>query len=821
MADEQGTKDIQERRLVVIGPRQSGKSSSANTILRKERFECGRIRTAELEARHEIVKSWNLLVVDTPGWKNASSLREISERDKQQLKLCASKYPPGPHAFLIVIPTHSSFSFNQRETVQEHMKLLGERAWRYSMVLFTFGDYLGKKTIEQHIESEGVALTWLVDKCRNRYHMFNNKDKSNSSQVIQLMEKIDHMVYENDNSFYMLDKHMLHTIKKTQEEVAQKAEQRWSRALGQSKKMEMIVSETEPIQELRIILLGSQFVGKTSVGNTILGMKEDEEARTMLCQVRQGSVGWLKITVVDTPGWQKGFPACDTTEMIKDEILHSMFKCLPGPHVFLLVIDADASFNSRHLEAATTHMELLGENVWEHTVVVFSHGDWLGSHRIEEYIESEGNAMQSLVERCGNRYQVLDNVNADDSSQVDKLLEKIVLTLAENEWQHFTPNEKMLKGLKEKEKRVEIAAQLRSQANFTRTLKGPVKTLNKLRILLLGEKMSGKTTIANYLLQSKVFPAKHNEGAIAREAHIAGRQVTVVDTPGWYNELECTSEQDQEIVQGLTLSPAGFDAVLIVLSMDCKFDQANQDALEDHIKLFGDNIWNHTMVLFKNVCTLADRPLEEYIEREHRALRWLVDKCGNRYHCLNMTDKNDVSQHFKLFKKIEDMSAKNQGCLFNPRMKDIYLRIEEKFQKKKIKNAIRHVIEQGIRSQTLKLFKDFKEKLEKLQQDVNEIAPYPLTLNAGAKAKAKKKSLLSNIEQQIEEMNRNIMKSNHQLRSSMDFGVPSMSGSTKETDKVLVWLSQLQVSTDQDLTLSLNFSESSGYRSQVLSTLDD
>ncbi|XP_077391692.1 uncharacterized protein LOC144027761 [Festucalex cinctus] len=810
MADDDGVKQSHERRLVIIGARRSGKSSSANTILRKERFECGRTRTAELEARHEIVKRWNLFVVDTPGWKNSSSLRDIPKRDKQQLKLCGSKCPPGPHVFLIVIPTDSSFSFNQRETIQEHMKLLGERAWRYTMVLFTFGDYLGQKTIEQHIESEGDALTGLVDKCGNRYHVFNNKDKSNPTQVIKLMEKIDHMVYENENSFYMLDEHMSQNIKKKQEDVAEKAEQRWKQALEQRKQIEKIISEMEPIQELRIILLGSQLVGKTSVVNTILAMKEHEEAETMLCQVRQGSVGRMKITVVDTPGWRKGFTTSDTTEMIKDELLHSMCKCPPGPHVFLLVIDTDASFNAKHLEAATTHVELFGENVWQHTMVVFTHGDWLRPHRIEEYIEGEGKALQSLVEQCGNRYHVLDNMNADDSSQVDELLGKIILTLAENAWQHFTPDEKMLKALKEKEIRVERAARLRHQANSTRTLTGPPKMLNTLRILLLGEKMSGKTTAANYLLLSKVFPTQQNEGCIAREVHVAGRQVIVVDTPGWYNESECTREQDQKIVHGLTLSPAGFDAVLIAISLDCKFNQTNQDALEDHVKLFGDNIWNHTMVLFTNVDTLADRSLEVFIEREHSALQWLVDKCGDKYHCLNITDTSDVSQHNELFKKIEDMSAENQGCLFNPDMNDISLRIEKKFWKRKIKTTLQHMTEQALRSQALKLFKDFKEKLVKLQEDINDLDPFPQPLSD--KGKDNKKSVASDIEHQIEELNMKIMESMHQLRSSMDISLPNLSGSTQEMDKVLDWLSQLQIRTTQESTLMLNNSESSGYK---------
>ncbi|XP_061681111.1 GTPase IMAP family member 8-like, partial [Syngnathoides biaculeatus] len=668
-----------ERRLVLIGGKRDGKSFSANTILGKERFESGRTRTAQSEVRHGIVKGRKLVVVDTPGWKSSPSLSEISERDKQQFKLYASKCPPGPHAFLLVIPTDSRFSFKQKTIVQEYMKLLGHQAWRYSMVLFTYGDYLGKKTIEQHIEREGEALTWLIEKCQNRYHVLNNKEKNNSSQVTQLMEKIEEMVDENDDTFYMLDNHTFLNIKKRQEEVAQRAKERLRRVLAQREEMKMIVSGMEPLQQLQIILLGSRFVGKTFTANTILGIKEYEKGTTIISQVLQGSVGKTNITIVDTPGWQKGFPACDTPEMIKDEVLQSMLKCPPGPHVFLLLIDADASFNSQHLDAATSHVELFGKGVWKHTMVVFTRADWLGS--IEEYIEGEGKALQTLVERCGYRYHVMNNINEDDTTHVDELLEKITLTLAGNGWQHFEPNQKMMEALVEREKKVENAANLRSQRRPIRGQTGSAKKLNEMRILILGEKMSGKTTAANCLLRSNVFPTQPNDGCMAWRAQVAGRQVTVVDSPGWNSESECTSEKDREIVRGLTLTPQGVHAVLIVISLDLKFTEPNQDTLEDHLQLFGDSVWNHAMVLFTNVDTLAGRSIEEYIAREHKALQWLVDKCGN-YHCLNISEKANVSQHDRLFEKIEEMSAKNRGRLFRPNVKDIYLRIDEKFQKK-------------------------------------------------------------------------------------------------------------------------------------------
>lgn len=71
------------------------------------------------------------------------------------------------------------------------------------------------------------------------------------------------------------------------------------------------------------------------------------------------------------------------------------------------------------------HVKLLGEAVWKHAFIVFTQGDWLGTKPIEEFIEGEGEALQTLAEHCGNGYQVINNKNANNSAQVTELLEKI------------------------------------------------------------------------------------------------------------------------------------------------------------------------------------------------------------------------------------------------------------------------------------------------------------------------------------------------------------------------------------------------------------
>ncbi|XP_074524009.1 GTPase IMAP family member 8-like [Halichoeres trimaculatus] len=833
-----------EVRVVLIGQRWAGKSLSGNTILGADRFECGRTRTTEPEGRHEEVEGRRLVVVDAPGWNSSLSLNETPQGEKQRFKLNVYKCPPGPHVFLLVIPIDSAFCAEQRRILEEHMKLLGERAWKYAMVLFTCGDFLGKKTIEQHIESEGDALRWLIDKCRNRYHVFDNKTRSDPSQVTQLLKKVDEMVWYNNGSYYEVDEQTLNIIEKRQQEVAERAEIRRRRAEERREQMEKLVpEEMKTIPKLQMILLGSKGVGKTSVGNAILGIKAQEDGkRTAHSAARQGFVGKTEITLVDTPGWWKGFRMCDTPVVIREELMRSMFLCPPGPHVFLLMIDADASFTSKHLEAVKTHMELFGESVWRHTIIVFTRGDWLGAHSVEEYIEGEGEALQALVEECGNRYHVIDNKNPDDCTQINGLLEKITWMVAANNWGCFVPNEKIHSSIEEKKQRVEEGARQRQSWVQARRnlLTGSKNKLPDLRILMLGQKTVGKTETGTNLLQKEVFPTGQTKESQVEKAEVADRLITVIDTPGWLVKPSTgTEEVDKEITRSVLLSPSGVHAALLVVPLDVTFREPQQAALEEHMSLFDPSVWKHAIVLFTYGDHLADKSVEEHIEREHSALRWLVDKCENRFHVMNNTKKNDTAQVIELFEKIEEMVAGNSGQLFCPDENDIQERLVQRHHRRHIKQQLEQALQKDYRRREHELLVGFKQTLLELQSKIrgsasnNAPSSSLLDLNQlkikGVGLSKREKDLDAKISQEIENLDKKILRSTDVLGRSMELFLPDFNGESPESpfpgsssdrrssdsqmDKVLSWLSKLQISTNVNNQLSLNYSQSSGYRS--------
>ncbi|XP_026777525.3 GTPase IMAP family member 8 [Pangasianodon hypophthalmus] len=443
------TSHYPEVNILLLGCRNAGKSSAGNIILRRDGFNLN--RAVECVMREGNAADRKITVVKAPGWCSDRPVEESTELLKQEIVLSVSQCPPGPHAVLVVVNGDRIFTEKDGEILAGYLKLLGDKVWSHTIVLFTFRDSLGDTTIERHIESEGEALQWLVEKCHNRYHVFNIQKRDDDIQVKELLEKIEEMVAGNRGCHLEMDKTIL-LIKEDRR--TEELERSMERMIRVSKHREDIHSHTRGLRhfsELGIVLLGCKNSGKSSTGNMILANDKSEfNSESEKCVKRQGNVSGMRITVVEAPGWCSDRPVEESTESLKREIVLSVSQCPPGPHAVLVVVNGDRIFTEKDREILAGYMKLLGDKVWSYTMVLFTFGDSLGDTTIERHIESEGEALQWLVEKCGNRYHVFNNKKTQDDFQVTELLEKIQMMLAGSRRYHFRTDTQTLQEVKEK-----------------------------------------------------------------------------------------------------------------------------------------------------------------------------------------------------------------------------------------------------------------------------------------------------------------------------------------------------------------------------------
>ncbi|MEQ2258367.1 hypothetical protein XENORESO_017602 [Xenotaenia resolanae] len=193
--------------------------------------------------------------------------------------------------------------------------------------------------------------------------------------------------------------------------------------------------------ELRLVLLGRSGAGKSAAGNSILGQElfesrsESFTAITQKCEKKKAVVEGRRVSVVDTPDWFK-------SEKTPDEVSAQISSCValssPGPHAFLLCVPVDQPAKSE-LQALTALETVFGpEAVQKHTVVLFTYLDRLrtsgktGGKSVEEYIASQRGDLVRVVEKCRDRFHLMEKGEGQSQKQnVADLLEKVEQTVKE------------------------------------------------------------------------------------------------------------------------------------------------------------------------------------------------------------------------------------------------------------------------------------------------------------------------------------------------------------------------------------------------------
>ncbi|KAK3085465.1 hypothetical protein FSP39_003800 [Pinctada imbricata] len=267
---------------------------------------------------------------------------------------------------------------------------------------------------------------------------------------------------------------------------------------------------------------------------------------------------------------------------------------------------------------------------------------------------------------------------------------------------------------------------------------------NQWRIVIVGKTGVGKSATGNSILGNKQFPSRKSPQSVTKKIQIGGaerfgKQILIVDTPGFYDTGMTHEDLGKEFTKCVAITSPGMHAIIFVTNTG-RFTEEEEKTIELLLDHFGQDIIHFLVIVFTGMDEIKREgsSIEAYVEslEPSSKLSEIIEKCRRRYIAFDNTaeGKQNDEQVKTLFSVIEKLIRENGSNCFTHEMfkkAEFILRLKadeerkrlEEEQRQKMLAIVATLKEENLSEQRLcdALLKAFQIQITSLEQVTSKI----------------------------------------------------------------------------------------------------